>query len=248
MDSPHDVPLDEPAEAGGRTAARGILRTWQGRLFRLAGWLVALSVAWTLVYRIVPPPVTPLMLIRAYAGLPMTRRWVPLERIAPALQDAVIASEDTSFCSHYGFDWGAIAAAWRVDQEGGRLLGASTISMQTARNAFLWPSRTWLRKLTEAWFTVLIETFWSKRRILEVYLNIIEWGRGLYGADAAARAYFHRPAADLTPRQAALLAVTLPDPWRWSPARPSSYVGRRAGIIERRMAIVRHEGLDACIR
>ena len=129
----------------------------------------------------------------------MTKTWRPLDEISPNLVRAVIAGEDARFCQHHGFDWEAIEAAWqRYRRGGGRLVGASTISMQTAKNLFLWPGRDWPRKALEAWFTVWIELFWSKRRIVEVYLNVVELGPGLYGAEAAARHYFGKPAASLT--------------------------------------------------
>jgi len=213
-----------------------------------ASGLVALTVGWALLYRVVPPPGTPLMLIRAVEGTGVARDWRPLDAIAPALARAVIASEDTGFCGHGGFDWDAIETAFDDNEEGRRLRGGSTISQQTAKNAFLWPDRTWIRKGAEAWFTLLIESLWPKRRILEVYLNIVEWGDGIYGAEAAARHHFHKPASALTRREAALLAVVLPSPRRWSPSDPGAYVARRAGLIERRMAVVERDGLAGCAR
>jgi monofunctional biosynthetic peptidoglycan transglycosylase len=212
-----------------------------------AAGVVLLSAAWVLVYRVVPVPVSALMLIRAVQGYGLDRDWVPVEAISPHLVRAVIAAEDSKFCRHSGFDWDALRSALDEQIAGGRMLGGSTISMQTAKNAFLWPDRTYLRKAAEAWFTVLIEAAWSKRRIMEVYLNLAEWGPGVYGAEAAARHWFGRPAADLTPRQAALLAAVLPNPLERSPARPSAYVSRRAATIEQRMAIVRRDGLAACV-
>ena len=149
--------------------------------------LAAVSAGWALLYRVAPVPATPLMLIRAADGAEMRHDWAPIERIAPTLARAVIASEDTKFCGHGGFDWQAIEGAFEENEEGRRLLGGSTISQQTAKNAFLWPGRTWTRKGLEAGFTLLIETLWPKRRIMEVYLNIVEWADGVYGAEAAAR-------------------------------------------------------------
>ncbi|MBP2232674.1 monofunctional biosynthetic peptidoglycan transglycosylase [Azospirillum agricola] len=210
--------------------------------------LVGLTVAWALLYRVVPVPATPLMLIRAAGGSGLDRDWEPLEAISPHLARAVVAAEDTGFCGHGGFDWASIEAALEENEEGKRLRGGSTISQQTAKNAFLWPDRSWTRKGAEAWFTLLIEGLWPKRRILEVYLNIVEWGDGIYGAEAAARHHFRKPASALTRREAALLAVVLPSPLRWSPATPSAYVARRAGLIERRMAVVERDGLAGCVR
>ncbi|MGQ9366817.1 monofunctional biosynthetic peptidoglycan transglycosylase [Azospirillum sp. ST 5-10] len=210
--------------------------------------LAAVSVGWVMLYRVVPPPATALMLLRAAGGAGIARDWVALDAVSPNLVRAVIASEDSKFCRHHGFDFAAIEAALADNEEGGGLKGASTISMQTAKNAFLWPDRTWLRKGVEAWFTVLIEALWPKARILEVYLNVAEWGDGVYGAEAAARAHFGKPAAALSSREAALLAVTLPNPLGRDPARPSGYVARRAGIIQQRMAVVARDGLDDCAR
>src|SRR3546814_885552 len=150
------------------------------------------------VYRIVPPPLTPLMLIRLFEGEGLERDWVPIERIAPALRGAVIAAEDNLFCVHGGFDWAALRRAVDDYRSGDGLRGASTISMQTAKNVLLWPGRTFVRKAIEAWFTLLIELQWDKRRILEVYLNVAEWGPGIYGAEAAARTPFGKSAADLS--------------------------------------------------
>lgn len=202
---------------------------------------LAATLAGVLIFRFVPIPVTPLMLIRlAEQGLDgrplrLDKTWRPLERISPALAQAVIASEDQRFFEHHGFDWEAIGAAFTANGRGERKLGASTISQQTAKNLFLWPARTWLRKGLEAWFTLWIETLWSKRRILETYLNIIETGEGTYGAEAAARRYFGLPAARLDDSQAALIAAALPNPRAWSPARPTAYLFRRRNWILRQM-------------
>lgn len=195
-------------------------------------------------FRIVPPPLTPLMLIRAAEGEGMVRTWKPLAEISPQLRAAVIASEDNLFCSHAGFDLDSLQDAME-DREAGRgSRGASTISMQTAKNLFLWPGRNLVRKGLEAYATVWMELLWPKSRIAEVYLNIAEWGPGLYGAEAAAQAYFHKPAASLTRRDAALLAAVLPNPRAWSPAKPTAYISGRAQIIQRRMAQVGPALLD----
>lgn len=191
-----------------------------------------------LAYRVLDPVHTPLMTLRAMErgdALPARLRWKPLAEISPHLVRAVIASEDARFCTHGGFDWDAIRQALEQLEEDGRSRGASTISMQTAKNVFLWPDRLYIRKGLEAGFTVLIEAFWDKRRIMEVYLNVVEWGPGVYGAEQAARLYFKRPASKLTPYQAALLAATLPNPLHRRPNRPSRYVVRKARIILARM-------------
>lgn len=234
-------PVKLPPGIGG-AGMRKALRIIAAVLLAVA----AVSTGWVALYRVVPPPVTPLMLIRAADGAGIARDWVPLDSIAPALVTAVIAAEDTRFCGHSGFDWAAIQDALDDNGEGGPVRGGSTISQQTAKNAFLWPGRTWVRKGAEAGFTVLMEALWPKRRVMEVYLNVIEWGDGLYGAEAAAQAWFHKPAAALTRREAALLAVVLPNPRRWSPAAPTPFIARRAGIIETRMGVVRRQGLDGC--
>jgi len=201
----------------------------------LTGFLVA-SFLLVVAYRYLPPPATPLMLLRLAAGAGLHKSWQPLDRISPNLVRAAMGGEDGKFCLHDGFDWGAVEAAWRHDARGGRhLLGASTISMQTAKNVFLWPGRDWPRKALEAYFTFLIELAWGKRRIMEVYLNVVELGPGIYGAEAAARAYFHKSAAALSVEEAARLAAILPDPRRWSPVRPNNYVIARSAFIRAQM-------------
>ncbi|WP_114393155.1 monofunctional biosynthetic peptidoglycan transglycosylase [Oleisolibacter albus] len=212
----------------------------------LAGFL-AVSTAWVLAYRLLPVPGTPLMLIRLAQGYGVSHDWVPLARIVPDLPLAAMAGEDTRFCAHDGVDWDAVEAAMEENGEGGRLRGGSTISQQTAKNAFLWPGRTWLRKGVELYFTGLMELLWPKRRILEVYLNSIEWGPGVYGAEAAARHWFGKPAAALTRREAVLLAAIIPSPLRWKADPPGRYVSLRAGILERRMGIMRRDGLADCL-
>jgi monofunctional biosynthetic peptidoglycan transglycosylase len=200
------------------------------------GLFVIVSIFLVALYRDVPPPVTPLMLLRLPDGNGITEDWRPLERISPFLIRAVIAGEDAKFCQHHGFDWEAIGAAWDRYQSGrGRLLGASTISMQTAKNLFLWPGRDWLRKGLEAYFTVLIELDWSKSRILELYLNIVEWGPGIYGAEAASRHYFRKSADRLSPHEAVRLAAVLPDPLDRSPRRPGRDTAAHAAFIMRYM-------------
>lgn len=209
-------------------------------LRRLLGILVlalfVVPAAMLFLYRFVPPPVTPLMLIRAVEGYGITKSWVPLERISRNLQRAVIASEDAKFCQHGGFDWDAVDNAIERNQQGTRRkLGASTISMQTSKNLFLWPARNFIRKGTEAYLTVWLEALLPKDRILELYLNEIEWGPGIYGAEAAAREYFGVSAAHLTPGQAALMATALPNPLGWRVERPGPWMRDRAGTIQARM-------------
>ncbi len=198
-------------------------------------------------YRFVPPPITFLMVQRLFEGQGLDRRWVPLEKISPNLVRAVIAAEDARFCEHRGFDVEAIEKAMAANARGKKLRGGSTISQQTAKNVFLWPQRDWVRKGLEAWFTILIEVGWGKERIMEVYLNSIEWGPGVYGAEAAAQRNFKVPASKLTAAQSARLAAILPKPLGWKAAKPGPYVKRRAGSINRNARVVRSEGLTACV-
>ena len=199
------------------------------------------------LYRFVPPPATYLMVQRGFEGRGFERRWVPLEEISPHLVRAVIAAEDARFCEHMGFDVEAIQKAAAANASGKKLRGGSTISQQTAKNVFLWPQRDWVRKGLEAWFTGLIEVGWGKRRIMEVYLNSIEWGPGVYGAEAAAQKNFGVPASELTAAQAARMAAIIPKPLSWRAARPGPYVKRRAGAVSRNARAVRREGLTACV-
>jgi len=229
-------------------AGAGFLGRWLRRLLTLAlVLLVAGPVGAVAVYRFVPPPVTWLMVQRAVEGRGFDRRWEPLERISPDLVRAVIAGEDARFCDHHGFDFDAIQKAMATNESGGRLRGGSTISQQTAKNVFLWPHRDYVRKGLEAWFTVLIEAGWGKRRIMEVYLNSIEWGPGVYGAEAAAQHNFGVPAVRLTSAQAGRLAAIIPKPLAWRAARPGPYVRRRSGSIARNATIVRRGGLASCV-
>jgi monofunctional glycosyltransferase len=207
-------------------------------LYALAGCLIG-SVLLVVIYRLVPPPVTPLMLIRTVEGYGMTKSWRPLDEISPNLVRAVMAGEDAKFCEHHGFDWDAIREDWRRYQRGeGKLRGASTISMQTAKNVFLWPGRDWIRKGAEAYLTVLIELVWGKERIIETYLNVVEWAPGVYGAAASAQFYFHKAPSALNADEAARLAAILPDPLKWSASRPDRHVAERAAIIRDGMADV----------
>jgi monofunctional biosynthetic peptidoglycan transglycosylase len=222
---------------------------WLKRIaFALFVLLVPAPALLILMFRAVPVPGTPQMLASWLRGDGAHYQWVDMDRIAPALAHAVIASEDQKFCSHHGFDWGSIDSAMRTYEGGGRLRGASTISQQAARSLFLFPVRSWIRKGLEAWLTVLEEALWPKRRILAVYLNVVDWGHGNFGAEAASRAYFHRSAAALSAKQATRLAAILPDPDAWRAARPGPHVAARAVLIARRMGEVRRDRLDSCLR
>jgi monofunctional glycosyltransferase len=187
------------------------------------------------VYRFLPVPITPLMVIRLVEGEGLHKAWVPLEAIAPALPRAVVAAEDNRFCQHFGFDWQQLEGQIDALLAGERTRGASTITMQTAKNLFLWPGRDLVRKALEAWLTPQVELLLPKRRILEVYLNIAEFGPGIYGAEAAARAYFAKSASALSVREAALLAAILPSPRNWSPVRATEYIQGRARTIRTRI-------------
>jgi monofunctional biosynthetic peptidoglycan transglycosylase len=231
-----------PARTSPRIARKALVFAVRG-LAAAAGFLL-LGVA---AYRVVEPPFTPTMAQRALTGAELRRMPVPLERISPHLVRAVIAAEDTRFCAHNGFDGEEIVRALAQARDGGRLRGASTLSQQTAKNAFLWSGGGWPRKTIEAGLTGLVELAWSKRRILEVYLNAAEWGDGLFGAEAAAQARFGVSAADLTAGQAALLAAVLPSPNRWRLDPPGEYVSSRAATIQARMGVVARDGLADCV-
>lgn len=166
----------------------------------------------------------------------LQREWVSWDHISDDLKVAVIAGEDQKFASHWGFDIPAIQAALAFNERGGNVRGASTLTQQVAKNLFLWPGRSWLRKGLEAWFTGLMELFWTKQRILEVYLNSAEWGQGVFGAQAAARYHFGVEASQLSRQQAAQLAAVLPSPLKWNAGKPSTYVASRAGWIRRQMS------------
>ncbi len=210
--------------------------------------LVIFSVLWVALYRIVPVPITWPMARDAIAGKHIERHWVQLTHISPAMPRAAIGAEDARFCVHDGFDFEAMEAAAERNANGGKLRGGSTISQQTAKNAFLWPGRSYIRKGLEAWFTLLIENIWGKTRIMEVYLNIAEMGPGIYGVEAAAQHYFHVPAAALTTAQAARIAAILPQPIKRDAAAPSRYVQRYSNRIAKRARVVGNEGIDSCIR
>ena len=230
------IPIPGSA-ARGPTAFRPARRGVFARLLLVCiALLLGLPGAGVILYRIIPPPVTPLMVQRLFEGEGISREWRSRDAIAPDLFRAVIAAEDARFCEHAGFDRVELAKAFRDWRRGRRIRGASTITMQTAKNLFLWPGRQFLRKAAEAWITPWLEIGWSKTRILELYVNIAEWGPGIYGAEAASRAYFGKPAGALSAGEAALLAAVLPNPRDWSPAKPSAYVRERARLIRTRMA------------
>lgn len=206
------------------------------------GFLV-LSALLVFAYKSINPPFTPLMVIRVLEGkfaggnIGIEKKWKSYDEISPLLFKAIMAGEDGQFLRHNGFDWKAIDRARKRNEElqGKKVYGASTISMQTAKNVFLWHGRNYVRKGLEAYFTVLIEYIWGKKRILEVYANVVEWGEGLYGVEAASQKYFGKSAKQLNAHEAALLASVLPNPRRWSPATPTNYIQKRAAFIQVRM-------------
>lgn len=205
-------------------------------IIKLLLYFVAFSFLWVLAYRWLPVPYTPLMAIRYFESdntITPTHRWVPIENISPNLQLAVICSEDQNFLKHNGFDFKAIKKAYASNKQGKKLRGGSTISQQTAKNAFLWPQRSWFRKGLEGYFTFLVELLWDKERILEVYLNSVEMGPGIYGAEAASRYWFGISASQLNRYQAASLAVVLPSPLKYSALKKTAYLeNRRTWVIQ----------------
>jgi monofunctional biosynthetic peptidoglycan transglycosylase len=220
---------------------------WVRRLIQGLIILILAPMILAIAYRFVPIPGTILMVERAFQGKDVRRNPVSLDQISPNLVRSVIASEDAKFCTHNGFDWIAIQKAVKSNERGRRLRGGSTISQQTAKNVFLWPERSWVRKGLETGFTVLIETIWPKRRIMEAYLNVAEFGPGIFGAEAGALYHFGKPAKDLTPLQAARMAAILPLPAKWSPTNPSRRIARKSNAIVKGARMVRESGLSSCI-
>lgn len=212
------------------------ITTWSARV--VVGFFV-LTVFWVIALRFINPPVTYLMIKRGFEwkakgkGFKIEKDWLSYDDISDNLKRAAIAGEDARFMTHFGFDTDAIQQAIAKNQSGKALRGGSTISQQVAKNVFLWPNRSWLRKGLETYFTFLIECLWSKKRILEVYLNVIEMGQGIYGAEAAAHYYFNKSAKSLTKKEAALIIAILPNPRKWDARSPSAYVNRRANNIVR---------------
>ncbi len=216
-----------------------IIRYLLKLIAKIVLWFFIVSIGLTLVYKFVPVPFTPLMVIRLFEqaidkekDIKLTKDWVGIDRISKNMPQAVVAAEDQKFLDHKGFDLEAMEEAWEANKQGKRIRGASTITQQTAKNVFLWPGRNMIRKGLEAYFTFLIEMLWSKERIIEVYLNVIEMGDGIYGIEAASQTFFNKPAERLNRQEAALIASVLPNPRRWSPAKPTAYLkGRQAWIL-----------------
>jgi len=214
-------------------------------LIKCALWFFGISVFFVILFKFVPVPFTPLMVTRSMETKPEGKEsvfehdWVPLEDISKNLQKAVIASEDATFLSHNGFDFTAMQKAFKNNSKGKKLKGGSTISQQTAKNVFLWQGRSYLRKALEAYFTALIEIFWGKERIMEVYLNSIEMGDGVYGVEAASQYWYKKSAVAVSKREAAGIAAILPSPRRFKANHSSSYIERRKGRIMKHMNYVK---------
>lgn len=212
------------------------IKTWS---IRIIGGFFAVTLFWVIALKFINPPITWLMIQRGFElkaadkGFKLDKDWRNYDELSDNLKRAAIAGEDAHFLTHWGFDTDAIQKAIEKNKDGKKLRGGSTISQQVAKNVFLWPKRSWLRKGLETYFTGLIEIFWSKKRILEVYLNVIEMGQGVYGAEAASQYYFKKSASSLSKKQAALIIAILPNPRQWDARNPSVYVNRRANAIVR---------------
>ena len=225
-----------------------MLRTLTRYAAKIILWFVGISLALVLVFKFVPVPITATMVMDGEVwenGL--TKDWESLSSIDRNMVSAVIAGEDGKFCQHSGFDAEAIEQAIERNAKGGRIRGGSTISQQTAKNVFLWQGGGYFRKGLEAWFTVLIEKIWGKRRIMEVYLNVAETGIGTYGVEAGSQRYFNHSAARLSTNEAARMAAALPLPKKRAVTSPSGFTRRYGNTIQSRMRVVRNEGLDACV-
>tara|TARA_B100000678_G_scaffold233633_1_gene202706 strand:+ start:2032 stop:2700 length:669 start_codon:yes stop_codon:yes gene_type:complete len=213
-------------------------------LFKALIGFLGLSLALVLVFKFIPVPVTATMLMDSNG---ITKDWTALSNIDRTMVRAVIAAEDGKFCSHEGFDREAIEDALENNRQGGRIRGGSTISQQTAKNVFLWQGGGYVRKGFEAWFTMLIEQIWGKRRIMEVYLNVAETGLGTYGMEAGAQRYFGKSAASLTPLEAARMAAALPQPKQRAVRNPSGWLARHGNTISARIGSIARDGLDSCV-
>ena len=236
--------------ARSRSSARRTswLRRILGWIIRVVLGFILLSLLMTVIYRFVPPPITLTQLNEILHGHSVSKDWMPLSKMDPDMARAAIAAEDGNFCSHHGFDLKAIEKAFQGNVAGKKLRGGSTISQQTAKNVFLWQGRSYLRKGLEAWFTVLIEHIWGKRRIMEVYLNVAETGIHTYGANAGAQRYFHHDASRLNAVEAARIAAVLPQPSEREAIDPHGQVLRYGNRILRRIGIVQRGGYDRCLR
>jgi monofunctional biosynthetic peptidoglycan transglycosylase len=226
--------------------SKGVFRSgWLKLLLRIVKlafiFFVASSIFFVILYRFVDPPITFLMIQRGFErkadgkDWKIDKQWINFDQIADPMKRAAVAAEDQTFLENHGFDFKAMEAAYKKNERSKKLIGGSTITQQTAKNVFLWPGRSLLRKGIESWFTLLIDVFWSKKRVMEVYLNEIEMGDGIYGVEAASQAYFHKSASQLDNSEAAAIASIWPSPLKWSPTDPSDFVKHRQYLIKRNM-------------
>jgi len=220
---------------------------WFRRIFKWVVWIILLVHLYGLALRFIPVPTTILMTQRAMSGETIQRKWVSLEDISPHLPRAVMGGEDSKFCQHIGIDLDAIRGALDNNAAGNRRRGGSTLTQQTAKNVFLWNGGGYPRKAVEAWLALYTNVVWGKRRTLEIYLNVAEWGDGIFGAEAAAQARFGKSAKDLTKREAALLAAVLPSPNKWRLDPPGPYVSGRAKTLIQRADVIRTSAYDTCL-
>lgn len=234
-------------DTGMSQSSRGPVLRWTLRILKILAALFVLVHLYTLALKWAPVPGTILMGQRIVEGEDFRRVIVPLEEISPNLVYAVIAAEDARFCEHDGIDFEAVGQALEERRRGRSQRGASTITQQTAKNTFFWNGGGFVRKGGEAWFAIFIDGIWGKRRVMEQYLNTIEWGDGIFGAEAAARVRFGKHASELTEREAALLAAVLPNPHEWRLDPPGNYVSGRAGTLQSRLRVVANEGLASCV-
>ena len=242
------------AKRRGSTIPKYKRRRERSLLARLVGWIVklilaflVLSVLWVLAYRFINPPITITMIGDVVAGRGAHKDWMPIGQVDRDMGRAAIAAEDSKFCSHHGFDFEAIEDAAKRNASGGRIRGGSTISQQTAKNAFLWQGGGYARKGVEAWFTFLIEHLWGKRRIMEVYLNLAETGIGTYGVNAGSQRYFGHDASAMSATEAARIAAVLPLPKERGAIAPKGFTRRYGNTIASRIGVVGRDGLDACV-
>ena len=237
-------PASNNKSASGKS--KGIFRNgWLKLVLRIVKLVFIVfilgSLFFVILFKFVNPPITWLMLQRGFERKAdgkewkIDKQWKDFDEISLSMKRAAVAAEDQTFLENHGFDFNAIEKAYEKNSKSKKLIGGSTISQQTAKNVFLWPGRSIIRKGFEAWFTVLMEVFWSKKRIMEVYLNVIEMGDGIYGVEAASQAYFHKPASQLTNREAASIAVIFPNPLKWSATNPSDYLRHRQYLIMKNM-------------
>ena len=240
------MPELTPLKAGRR---KGSWVMWIVKgIAKLVLGLLVFSLVWVTALKFLPVPITATMIGDIVAGHGATSHWRSLDQIDPNMPRAAMAGEDARFCSHHGFDYAAIQKAWAHNADGGRIHGGSTISQQTAKNVFLWQGGGFVRKGLEAYFTVLIETIWGKRRIMEVYLNVAETGIGTYGVDAGAQRYYHHGADRLSVREAAQIAAVLPLPKKRAAIDPRGFTRRHGNAIAASMGSIRAQGLDSCLR